>query len=83
VNDTFIIFAESTAQGMVTTYRIFDRWGQLVYEAYNFPLDAAGPWWDGTSKGQVVDAGAYVYSLEIQLDSGEKLIEKGEVNVLK
>jgi len=52
-NDTF--FAQG--EGFETyNMKIFDRWGELLFETNN-PLEA----WDGSYKGAQVESGVYVY----------------------
>lgn len=45
--------------------RIFNRFGQLVFERKNFSLEDRANDWDGYFKGQQVPAGTYVYFLEM------------------
>lgn len=83
VNDRFAVFAAAGIVGQVETYRIFNRWGNQVYEANGFPLGDQGLWWDGSVQGRPVATGMYLYYLVIQLDGGEQIIEQGEVNVVR
>ena len=59
---------------------IFNRWGEIVFESYNFDTG-----WDGTyGNGGLVDDGVYIWQIEF----GEKLSDKkqthrGHVTVLK
>lgn len=44
------------------TFRLWNRWGDLLYEAENFDVVLG---WDGTSnKGEVLPVGAYFYELK-------------------
>jgi len=49
-------------------FRIFDRWGQLVYEEINSSLSG----WDGFFKGTPAPGGVYTWSV--------KLLTAGNVN---
>ena len=54
----------------------------MLYEAELFlPNDSHG--WDGTFKGEVMDAGVYVYYAEIEFIDGERKLYKGDVTLLK
>ncbi len=83
VNDEFIVFAASGVTGTVVRYQIFDRWGNLMHEAVNFPLNASGRWWDGKTNGQAAPAGVYVFYVAVELADGNKISEKGEINLVR
>lgn len=83
VNDEFSLFAASGISGQVTTYEIFNRWGDLVFRSGGFSLDDDGQWWDGSLLGRPAEGGVYVYHIVIDLDGGEQLVENGEVILLR
>lgn len=83
VNDRFAVFAASGIDGQVISYQIFNRWGNQVYEASGFPLGDSGQWWDGNVQGRPVAAGTYIFYLVIELSNGERIVEQGEVNVVR
>ncbi|TXK44891.1 T9SS type B sorting domain-containing protein [Pontibacter qinzhouensis] len=58
--------------------RIYNRSGQVVYEA----TDATAGW-DGTTKGQLQPAGAYVYEIAVTTTDGEKKTRKGTVTLIR
>jgi gliding motility-associated-like protein len=57
--------------------RIFNRWGQLVYETKENDFC-----WDGTFNGQDLDAGVYVYSIEAVLNR-EPYSKKGNITIIR
>lgn len=58
INPTFKIYTDGNPQLLM---QIFNRWGELIY-SFSKIEDA----WDGTYKGQLVEAGVYAYKLRIQ-----------------
>ncbi|MBK8920172.1 MAG: VCBS repeat-containing protein [Saprospirales bacterium] len=63
--------------------QIFDRWGGLLYEiADALPNDNTLAW-DGTWKGRAVQAGVYIWSLEIEMVDGGLERLSGEVTVVR
>lgn len=59
-------------------FYIFDRWGKLIFESHHSTFS-----WDGTSKGQKVPTGAYVWKMQYQLEGGSDIVEKlGTITVL-
>ena len=58
--------------------RIFDRWGQKVFETSN--VDNG---WDGTFNGKTQPMGVYVYIVEAKLPSGRIFKKQGNVTLLR
>ena len=76
INDDFIFKSFGMVEeGML--FRIFDRWGTLIYQT-----DKMIPW-DGTYKGKTVVQDTYVYQLTCFDFFGIEHEYKGHVNVLK
>jgi gliding motility-associated-like protein len=69
--------------GMVRLFQIFDRWGNLVYEAQNIPVAPNPAGWDGATGGKPLPAGVYTYWAEIVFISGETAIKKGALQLLR
>lgn len=64
---------------VVSSFLIYGRWGKLVFERHNVPLDDAGSGWDGTSGGVDQPIGAYVYEMVLICDTGETFVRKGTI----
>ena len=64
----------------VISFRIFNRWGQLVFEAYG---NRALIGWDGNYNGANADMGTYFYHLEVALPSGTMKANKGELTLIR
>lgn len=67
----------------VEVLRVYDRWGNEVYAAFNFPADGSVPGWDGRVNGDLAPAGVYVYFATVKFINGEKLVFKGDVTILR
>lgn len=52
--------------------RIFDRWGDVVFETSN--IDEG---WDGMKNGQVMKSGAYIYQIEFTNQYNDRVERKG------
>ena len=82
VNDRFFIQGGSKVD-RVLLLRVYDRWGSLIYEGRDMPINAAQLGWDGTFRGQPVNAGMYVWYAEVLfVDDYIQLLEGG-VHVLR
>lgn len=81
INDNFTIFGNRAAV-QVRYLRVFNRWGSLVFENTNFPLNNPSLGWDGTSNGKKLNHGVYVYVAEVEFLDGATVILKGDVSLL-
>lgn len=79
-NDRFIISGYGVK--LVKYLRIYNRWGNLVFERTNFKLDDISAAWDGTFNGKPVDSGTYVYVTEMSCNE-QSFIKRGTVNVIQ
>lgn len=71
---------QSLANGLVRfTMRIFNRWGQPIWETNR--TDGRG--WDGRYNGVAQGAGVYVYFIEAELRSGYYEKYQGNVTLLR
>lgn len=82
LNDGFTAYA-GPAANQIKVLKVFDRWGELVYEAEAFPHSQEPLGWDGYFKGQLVNAGVFVYFIEMEFIDGEVILYKGDVTVMR
>ncbi len=59
-------------------FRIFDRWGELVFETTD-----QNNGWDGTFKGKKLDPDVFDYYLEVDCIGGSRNIVKGNITLMK
>lgn len=81
VNDDFAFFVTDFVQA-VPQLQIFDRWGAVIYEAYD-QMPSSIQFWDGRYRGQPVNAGVYVYQIMLELVTGEQVLLSGDVTVVR
>ena len=81
-NDLFLVQGGRGVQ-TVKTFRVFDRWGELVHEAVDVaPNDIAGAW-DGRFKGKQMNSGVFVWYAEIEYTDGYVETLRGDVTLVK
>ncbi|RYZ50292.1 MAG: gliding motility-associated C-terminal domain-containing protein, partial [Chitinophagaceae bacterium] len=78
-NDRFRIRAEGIKE--VRSFRIYNRWGELIFEKKNFAADDANAAWDGRHRGQRVPEGSYVFFAELTCND-QVFQHKGTVTVV-
>lgn len=78
LNDVFRLCNKMRYEQLVS-FRVYNRWGQLVFENTNDPEKG----WDGTFNGVVQDMGVYNYIIIIGRPDGTNKIFKGDVTLIK
>ena len=82
-NDLFRVYGDPRLVTKIKSFLVFDRWGEIMYEAYNFDPcidDATCPiGWDGFFRGEKMNSGVFVYYAEIEFLDGVVEIFKGDV----
>lgn len=82
INDLLNIFAGAEAVA-VKSFQVFDRWGELVYEAYNFPPNNPAVGWDGLFKGKEMQGAVFAWTAEVVFLDEETLRFKGDAMIVK
>ena len=80
-NDYFKIYCGPEVE-QINVFRIFDRWGALVYEAKNINPKTDEFGWDGSLNGGILKNAVYIYYAEMLFQSGKTIINKGNVTLL-
>jgi gliding motility-associated-like protein len=60
------------------TWRIYNRWGQLLFTSVNINTG-----WDGRFKGELQPQDVYGYILNIEFTDGTKSSKKGDITLLR
>jgi gliding motility-associated-like protein len=68
VNDRFFVSGKGLT--MIKNFMIYNRWGQLVYEAHNIPPNSSASGWDGTYKGYVLEPDVFVVIVDAVCELG-------------
>jgi gliding motility-associated-like protein len=82
INDYITIYADTDVVA-VKSFRIFDRWGNLLFFNGPFQPNIESYGWDGEFKGKPMNAGVYVYFAEIEFADGQVETFKGDVSLLR
>ncbi len=68
---------------IVKTFRIFNRWGELVFEKTNFNPNDVKYGWDGKVRGVPATPDVFVYTADVICDNGVIYTYKGNTTLLK
>jgi gliding motility-associated-like protein len=82
INDRFEFFIPSSVSE-ITSFSIFNRWGNRVFNEQNIAPSAFYSGWDGRINDQVVGSGVYTYVMKTSFIDGEEKIQTGTVTVIR
>ncbi|TAL58948.1 MAG: T9SS type B sorting domain-containing protein [Bacteroidetes bacterium] len=74
-NDIFFVHGNCITE---LTCIIYNRWGEKIFKITNQKIG-----WDGTYKGKLLDTAVFVYYLEATLTTGEEIIKKGNISLVR
>ncbi len=67
----------------IKSLRIFNRWGEEIFERLNFKANDASMGWDGTHKNRPAPSDVYVYTVEVVCETGLQMLYGGNVMLLR
>ena len=80
-NDYF--FARGVGLDHIVSFRVYSRWGEVLFEKTGIQLNDERNGWDGTYKGAVLPPDVYVYVMEAICENGEPVRWKGDVTLMR
>jgi gliding motility-associated-like protein len=80
-NDVF--YPRGNGVFKIQNIKVFNRWGEVVFEKSNFNPNDASAGWDGTFKGKPLPPDVFVYILQVVCDNNTALTFKGNIALIK
>jgi len=80
-NDRFFPHANGITH--VDRFRVYNRWGELIFDMSRMPVNDPAAGWDGTFKGQVLKPDTYVYIVQATCINGEPVEVKGDISLIR
>jgi gliding motility-associated-like protein len=81
INDIFMVRAKGI--NTVKSFKIYNRWGQIVFERSNFPPNNPAYGWDGKIKGTIATADVFAYTAEVLCENNVSYVYKGNVTLIR
>lgn len=78
-NDTLSFF-EGKSIAAITEFKVFDRWGALVFNGSQIENNLV---WDGFINGNKANIGTYIYKLSGEKLNGKSFVKTGTVNLVR
>jgi gliding motility-associated-like protein len=81
VND--ILMVRGKGVSTVKSFRIFNRYGQVVFEKQNFTANDPSAGWDGKVNGVPASPDVYVFTAEVLCTAGANYVYKGNITLFR
>lgn len=81
-NDYFTFFSGPAGRNL-KSLKVFDRWGGLLFEGKNFPMNVLQYGWDGKYNQKLLPAGVYAYVAEVEFIDRHIEVFEGDVTLIK
>jgi gliding motility-associated-like protein len=81
LNDYF--FPRGQGIDHMKSFRVYSRWGELVFDKTNVAVNDEYAGWNGTFNGRKLNPDVYVYIIEATCDTGEPITFKGDVTLMR
>jgi gliding motility-associated-like protein len=77
VNDEWVIIVNDP-NVIGVDCRVYDRWGDLVYETSDIPIV-----WNGKQKDQELNPGVFIYMVILKKADGTQSISSGDITLIR
>ena len=64
-------------------FRVFDRWGEQVFENAEFETNDPAAGWDGRFRDRQLNSGVYLWQLEARLPDGRRELFQGQTTLIR
>ncbi len=81
-NERFLVYG-GVGVTRVLEFKVFDRFGSMVFANDDFLPSDFNAGWDGKVKGTLMNPGVYVYFARVLFDDGRELFYKGDVTLIR
>ncbi|MEP6465349.1 MAG: PKD domain-containing protein [Parafilimonas sp.] len=81
MNDVF--FPRGKGLFNIKSFRVFNRWGQIVFERFNTVPNNANDGWNGSFNGKPLPSDVYVYIMEVECENNIIIPFKGNVTLVR
>lgn len=78
-----ILYVRGNGLARIKSLRIFNRWGEVVFEKREVPANDPSSGWDGIYKNQKAQPDVYIYQLEVYCENSEVIKLEGNVALIK
>jgi gliding motility-associated-like protein len=81
MNDIF--FPRGSGLLNIKKFKIYNRWGELIFEQGGFKANDARRGWNGTFRGKQISPDVFVYSIEVLCENNTSMTFTGNIALIK
>ncbi len=81
-NDVLYVQGGAAATRVVV-FKVFDRWGELVFETQDADLNNKETGWDGSFRGQEMSPAVFVWYTEVEFVDGSVVPYQGQATLIR
>jgi len=78
-----VFYPRGTGISVIKSFRIYNRWGELLFERTGIGLNDVANAWDGTYNGSMPKPDVYVYIIDATCETGAPVNIKGDVTIIR
>lgn len=82
INDRFVVYGGPEVR-QIRQFKVFSRWGELVYERREFKANEESAGWDGKFRGKLMNQGLFTWMAEIEFIDGVVIVYEGDTTLLR
>ncbi|MCB0555143.1 MAG: choice-of-anchor L domain-containing protein [Phaeodactylibacter sp.] len=82
-NDLLLVHARKGVEMTILYFRVYDRWGELLFEAPDFTPNDPNIGWDGTFRGEPVQAGVYLWHIGVEFSDRTREEFTGQTTLIR
>lgn len=82
INDFFTLFGGPAAVN-IQEFRVYDRWGDMVFSSGDLSLGQESVGWDGTYRGKKLETGIFIWEALVDFWDGKPVLLSGEVALIR
>ncbi len=83
INERFTLYSDNSSGEIIESLKVFNRWGALVFEKQEIPLNDEQLGWDGTHNGKLLQAGIFAYHAVIRFGNNVRKEIRGDVLLMR
>jgi len=83
VNDFFTVYGNTGNVQVIEEFKVFNRWGSVVFETEDLLPNDLQSGWDGRFNGEAMPEGIYVYTATVRFADEQVLRYSGDVLLIK
>lgn len=80
-NDLLLVHGQTGSKAL--DFKVFDRWGEMVFQLKDFAFNDDTKGWDGQFRNQPCEPGVYVWTLEVEYADGVREFFKGNTTLIR